>query len=130
MLFSDKVKMTNTRSGTLPEEQAKAEQAKVTATNAKIAEMTQMKSKGINAKLKISIFLRKLKMGLTDYRHLKDKVGEELERDAMVIVIQSNWPKLEDTANELEESMTLLSDAISKATALELREDPKPLIEN
>ena len=59
--------MTNTRSGTLAEEQAKAEQAKVTASNEKIAELMQMKSRVTNAKLKMSIFLRKLKMGLMDY---------------------------------------------------------------
>ena len=47
-------------------------------------------------------------------------MGEESEKDATVIVIQTNWPKLEATANELEETMTVLLDAISKATATEL----------
>ena len=46
-----------------------------------------MKSKVTKARLKMSIFLRKLWMGLSDYRDLKDEVGEESERDAMVVVI-------------------------------------------
>ena len=57
-------------------------------------------------------------------------MGEESEKDATVIVIQTNWPKLEATANELEETMTVLSDTISKATTTTLREDPNTLIEN
>ena len=60
------------------------------ASKAKIAELMQMKSRVTNVKLKMSIFLRKLKMGLTDYRDLKDEVGVESERDATFIVIQSN----------------------------------------
>ena len=50
--------MTNTRSGTLADEQAK-----VNASNAKIAELTHLKSKVTNAKLKMS----KLTMGLSNY---------------------------------------------------------------
>ena len=40
--------MTNTKSGTKVEEQAKAEQAKLNATNAKIAELMQIKSRVTN----------------------------------------------------------------------------------
>ena len=68
----------------------------------------------------MSIFLRKMKMGLVDYRDLKDEVGEESEKNATVIVIQNNWSKLEATTNELEETMTtVLSDTISKVTEAE-----------
>ena len=65
------------KSETLADEQAKAEEAKVNAMNAKIAELTQMKSKLRNAKLKMSIILSKLKMGHSDYRDLMDEVREE-----------------------------------------------------
>ena len=65
------------KSETLADEQAKAEEAKVNAMNAKIAELTQMKSKLRNAKLKMSIILSKLKMGHSDYRDLMDEVCEE-----------------------------------------------------
>ena len=53
-----------------------------------------MENKVATSKLKMSIFLRKLRMGLSEYRYLKDEGGEESERDAMVVVIQKNWPKL------------------------------------
>ena len=122
--------MANTRSGTKTKEQAIAEQAELNTTNAKIAELMQMKSRVTNVKLKMSIFLRKMKMGLVNYRDLKDEVGEESERDATVIVIQNNWLKLEATANKLEETIAVLSDSFSKATAAELGEDPNTLIEN
>ena len=79
--------MTYTRSGVQAEEQAKAEQAEVNAANAKIVELTRMKSKVSNAKLKISLLLIKVKMGLSDYIDLKDEVGEETERDATVVLI-------------------------------------------
>ena len=91
--------MTHTRSGAQAEEQAKAEQAKVNAQNARIAELVQMKSKVSNTKLKISLFLSKLQMGLSDYRDLKYEVGEET-----VVLIQINWPELEATENALQES--------------------------
>ena len=57
-----------------------------------------MRSKVSNAKLKISLLLIKVKMGLSDYIGLKDEVGEETERDATVVLIKTNWPKLEATA--------------------------------
>ena len=81
--------MTITRSGNQAEEQAKSEKAKIEATNAKIAELTQMNSKVATAKIKMSIFLRKLKMGLSDYR-----VDEESDRDAMVVVIHKKLAKI------------------------------------
>ena len=120
--------MTITRSGHQAEEQAKSEKAKIKATNAKIAELTQMKSKVATAKLKMNIFLRKLRMGLLDYRDLKDEVGEESERDAIIVVIQKKWPKVQASSNELEETMAELWDAFSKATSTELKEDPYEMI--
>ena len=94
--------MVNTKSMTQAKEQAKAEQAK---TNAKIAELTQIMNKVVTTKLKMSSALMKLKMALPDYMALKDEVGEELERDAMAVVIQRNWPKLEASSEGLEETM-------------------------
>ena len=118
--------MVNTKSMTQAEEQGKAEPAK---TNAKIAELTQIKSKlSSSAKLKISLALRKLKMALPDYMALKEEVGEESERDAMAVVIQRNWPKLKASSEELEDTVAELLDAISKATDTELKEDPNKMI--
>ena len=47
-----------------------------------------MKSKVATAKLMMSSALRELKMAIPDYRTLKEEVGEESERDAIVVVIQ------------------------------------------
>ena len=52
------MKMVNTKSMTQAEDQVKA--------NAKIAELTQIKSKVATAKLKMNSVLRKLKMALPD----------------------------------------------------------------
>ena len=73
--------------------------------------------------------LRKLKMAVQDYLILKEETGYEKERDAMAVVIQTNWPRLEASSEELENSMAQLTDAISKANATELNEDPIKMIE-
>ena len=57
------MKIVYTKSMTHAEEQAK--------TNAKIAELTQIKSKVATANLKMTSALRKLKMALPDYMALK-----------------------------------------------------------
>ena len=116
-LFS--VKMVNTKSMTQAKEQAKA--------NAKIAQLTLIKSKVPIANSKMSSALRKLKKAVPDYLALIWEVGEETERDEMVVVIQRNWPKLEDSSDELQYAMAELLDAISKATATELNEDPNKM---
>ena len=67
-------------------------------------------------------------MALPDYMALKEEVGEELERKAKAVVIQRNWPKLEASSEELEDTMAELLDAISKATATELNEGPNKMI--
>ena len=59
---------------------------------------------------------------------LKEEVGEESERDAIAVAIQRNWPKLEASSEELEETMAEVWDTISKATGTELNEDPNKMI--
>ena len=81
------------------------------AANARSAAMTQMKSKVSNAQLKMSLLMNELRWNITEYRDIKDEVGAETERDATVLLIQSNWPKLEAVANELQETTAALSEA-------------------
>ena len=87
--------MVNTKSMTHPEEQAKA--------NANIAELTQ-----------------RLNMAFPDCFALKEEVDEKKEMDAMVVVIQRNWPKLEASSEVVEDAKTKLSHAISMANATEM----------
>ena len=113
--------MVNTKSQTQVQAQNEA--------NAKIAELTQIKSKVATAKIKMNTSLRKLKMAVPDYLALKGEAGAEKERDAMAVVIQTNWPRLEASSEELENTMAQLTDAISKANATDLGEDPIKMIE-
>ena len=122
--------MTVTRIGAQAEEQQKAEQANINAANARSAAMTQMKSKVSNSKLKLVMLMNKLKVNLTDYRDTKDEVGIKTERDATVLLIQTNWPRLEAIANELNEAMTTLAKAVSTANDIELEGDPSTMIDN
>ena len=92
--------------------------------------MTHMKSKVSNEKLKLSLLMDRLKVNLTDYRGTKDEVGAKTERDATVLLIQTNWPKLEGIANELHETTTALLEAVSKANDTELEGDPSTMIDN
>ena len=73
--------------------------------------------------------LRKLKMAVPDYLALKEEVGAEKERDAMAIIIQTNWPRLVASSKELDNSMDQLLDAISEANRTELNEDPIKMID-
>ena len=122
--------MSQTRKGAEAEVQQKAEQEKINAANARSAALAQMKSKVSNVKLKLSLLMNKMRVNLTDYRDTKDEVGAETERDATVPLIQSNWPKLEAVANQLQETSAASSDAVSKANDTELKGDPSTMINN
>ena len=74
--------------------------------------------------------MNKLRVSLTDYRDAKDEVWAESERDATVLLSQTNWPKLEAIANELQETMTVVSDAFSTTNDTELEGDPSTMIDN
>ena len=62
-------------------------------------------------------------MAVPDYLALKEEADAEKERDAMAVVIQTYWLRLEASSEELENSVAQLTDAISKANATELNED-------
>ena len=75
------------QTGALADKEAE-EQAKVSASNAKIVKMNQVKTKMSNLQTKLKCAIGQLRGTFMDYRDTKDDEDATEERDIAIVVIQ------------------------------------------